>query len=72
MSLPKWKDTDLLLMQEDGYKICPCDSEEQALEYKNVLKENKRCVQAGYYLGKENKPVYFVVTRERRLPNATN
>lgn len=63
--LPKWKDTDLLIMQDDGYKICPCKDEDEALEVKKVLKENTKCAQAGYILDKEGNKKYFVITRDR-------
>ena len=65
MALPKWTKKDLQDMDELGYKVVPCDTEEKALEVKQVLKKNKRCAQAGRIINREGKTIYFVLTKER-------
>ena len=64
MALPKWSKDELIDYGNRGYKICPCKSEEEANEIKAVLKENKRCAQAGRTF-KDNKESFFVLTKER-------
>lgn len=71
--LPKWKKKDLQEVGSDGYKIYPAKDEQEALEIKQILKDNKRNAQAGYYQrddNKDNPKEYFVVTRHRN--NGTN
>lgn len=68
MSLPKWSKKDLQYMDGEGYKIVPCENETEALQVKSTLRENGRCAQAGYIVNKENKDIYFVLTKERSKP----
>ena len=52
-------------MGEQGYKVVPCESEEEAIKVKELLKADKRCAQAGWIINKENKTIYFVLTKNR-------
>lgn len=63
--LSKWLRKDLEQAQKEGYQICPCKSEDEALQVKDTLKADKRCAQCGYIVNKENYVVYFVITKER-------
>lgn len=66
--LPRWKKDEIKSMDAEGYKIYRAKDEEEALEVKQALKENKRCAQAGYYQkddNKDNPKEYFVVTKHR-------
>lgn len=66
--LPKWKTKDLLDMKQEGYKAYPAKDEQEALEVKQTLRENKRCAQAGYFHKDDNTSnpkKYFVVTKHR-------
>ena len=66
MQLAKWNEKDLRYMEQDGYKICKCKDEQEAIEIKDLLKQNNRCAQAGYILNSKNEKVYFAITRERK------
>lgn len=72
MSLPKWSKNGLISMGKEGYKVIPCDSEEEALNIKEELKASKRCAQAGYIINKENKVIYFVLTKNKNKEPITN
>lgn len=52
-------------MGQQGYKVVPCESEEEALQVKDILKADKRCAQAGWIKNKEDKIIYFVLTKNR-------
>ena len=65
MALPKWTKKDLQEMDALGYKVVVCEDEKEALEVKQVLKQNKRCAQAGRIFNKEGKEIFFVCTKER-------
>lgn len=64
MELAKWNEKDLIYMRDLGYKIVDCKDEDEVFEIKKVLKDNKRCAQAGKYI-KDGVTKYFVVTKER-------
>lgn len=64
MVLKKYSKKELKKFDEQGYMIVPCKDEGEALEVKMVLKDNKRCAQAGYIVNKENKDIYFVLTKK--------
>lgn len=65
MSLPKWNKKDLEWMDNEGYKIIPCESESHAYEVKSRLRLEKKCAQAGRIINKEGKEIFFVCTKER-------
>lgn len=65
MALQKWYKKGLQYMGTQGYKVIPCDTEEEAIEIKEYLKQNKRCAQAGYVINRENKTIYFVLTKNK-------
>lgn len=68
MELYKWSKKDLLYMRDNGYKIIDCKDEDEVASIRKVLKENKRCAQAGIYY-KDDVKKYFVVTKEREVPS---
>lgn len=63
--MQKWNKNGLKYMDGQGYKIVPCEDEEEAEKVKQTLKANKRCAQAGYIINREGKVIYFVLTKER-------
>ena len=65
MELEKWSRCDLERYGKKGFKVYPCEDEEEALCVKSFLKENGRCVRAGYYKTDLGKDKYFVLTKER-------
>lgn len=65
MSLPKWTKKDLQDMDELGYWIVPCKSEAEALEIKTACKLRGKCAQCGRIFNKENKEIFFVLTKDR-------
>lgn len=65
MALPKWTKKDLIEMDELGYWIIPCDSEEETVEVKSLCKKYGRCAQNGRIINLEGKEIFFVLTKER-------
>lgn len=65
MAIPKWTKKELEEKGKQGYKVVPCASEQEALEVKQVLKDNKRCAREGYVVNQEGKDIFFVLTKER-------
>ena len=65
MALQRWNKKGLIWMGEQGYKVVPCKNEQEVSEIKNILKANKRCAQTGWIMNKENKVIYFVLTKQR-------
>lgn len=66
MSLLKYSKNDLIRLGNEGYEFIKCEDEEEALQVKQTLKEDKRCAQAGFVINRENETIYFVATKERR------
>lgn len=65
MSIYKWTKNALVKMKEQNYVIIPCKSEKETEQIKSQLKENKRRSQGGYAINKDNKKVYFVLTKKK-------
>lgn len=65
MAMPKWNKKDLEFMDKEGYKIIPCDSENEAYDTKYSLRRDGKCAQAGRIINREGKEIFFVCTKER-------
>lgn len=65
MALYKWTKNSLQSMGKEGYNIVPCKSEEEAEKVKAILKEQKKCAQAGYAINSLGETVYFCLVKPR-------
>ena len=71
ITLPEWVKDELDYMGKDGYHIIPVTSEQEANTLKAQLREEKKCARTGYIKDK-GVFIYFVLTRDRIIPNRTN
>lgn len=67
--LAKWTIKDLQYMNTQGYSIVKCKNEDEALHYKDILRVNRRCAQAGFIYNNKQEKVYFVLTKHRNPMN---
>lgn len=65
MAVKKFNRKWLLEKDEEGYKIVPCKDENETEVVSKVLKANGRCARAGFCTNKDNKEIYFVVTKAK-------